>query len=109
MKAVRLHGYGGVDQLRYKDVPMPQRGPDQVLVKVAATSVNPIDWKLRSGAAKNYMPLTLPTILGRDVSGIVVKVGANVRNPQLGQTVMGVASESYAEYVAARADDLTVI
>jgi len=109
MKAVRLHGYGGVDQLKYEEVETPEPKADEVLVKVAATSVNPIDWKLRSGAAKNYMPLTLPVILGRDVSGTIVKVGANVRNPDPGQTVAGLVSQSYAEYVVARPEDLTVI
>lgn len=109
MKAVRLHGYGGVDQLKYEDVETPEPKPDEILVKVAATSVNPIDWKLRSGAAKNYMPLTLPVILGRDVSGTVVKVGTNVRSPEVGQTVAGLVSQSYAEYLVARREDLTVI
>ncbi len=109
MKAVVLHGYGGVDQLRYEDVPTPEPGPDEVLVKVAATSVNPIDWKLRSGAAKNIFPLTFPAILGRDVAGTVAKTGANVRNLQVGQKVIGLVNSSYAEYLTARADDLTVI
>ncbi len=109
MKAVRLNAYGGVDQLRYEDVPTPEPGPDEVLVKVAATSVNPIDWKLRSGAAKDIMPLKLPAILGRDVAGTVVKTGANVRNPQPGQKVIGLVNSSYAEYLTARADHLTVI
>ncbi|MFL6416060.1 MAG: NADP-dependent oxidoreductase [Bryobacteraceae bacterium] len=109
MKAVRLHGYGGVDQLVYEDVETPEPKPDEVLVKVAATSVNPIDWKIRSGAAKAYMPLSLPAILGRDVAGTVVKVGPNVRNPELGQRVMGLVSQSYAEYLVARPEHLTVI
>jgi len=109
MKAVRLHAYGGVDQLRYEDVPTPEPGPDEVLVKVAATSVNPIDWKLRSGAAKDRMPLTFPAILGRDVAGTVVRTGTNVRNPQQGQKVIGLVNSSYAEYLTARADHLTVI
>jgi NADPH:quinone reductase-like Zn-dependent oxidoreductase len=109
MKAVRLHAYGGVDQLRYEDVPTPEPGPDEVLVKVAATSVNPIDWKIRSGAAKDRMPVTFPAILGRDVAGAVAKAGANVRNPEPGQRVMGIVNGSYAEYVTARADHLTVI
>lgn len=109
MKAVRLHGYGDVDQLKYEDVETPEPKPDEVLVKVAATSVNPIDWKLRSGAAKNYMPLTLPVILGRDVSGTVAKVGANVRNPEPGQTVAGLVNQSYAEYLVARPEDLTIV
>ncbi len=109
MKAVRLHAYGGVDQLRYEDVPTPEPGPDEALVKVAATSVNPIDWKLRSGAAKDIMPLTFPAILGRDVAGTVMRTGANVRNLQPGQKVIGLVNSSYAEYLTARADHLTVI
>jgi NADPH:quinone reductase-like Zn-dependent oxidoreductase len=109
MKAVRLHAYGGIDQFRYEDVPMPEPGPDEVLVKVAATSINPIDWKMRSGAAKDRMPLTLPAILGRDVAGTVVKAGVNVRNLKPGQDVMGLVHGSYTEYLTARADDLTVI
>lgn len=109
MKAVRLHGYGGVDQLRYEDVATPEPESDQVLVKVAATSVNPIDWKIRSGAAKDRMPVTFPAILGRDVAGTVVKAGVNVRNLKPGQEVMGLVKGSYAEYLTARADDLTVI
>src|SRR5947209_14612934 len=109
MKAVRLHAYGGVDQLRYEDVPTPEAGPDEVLVKVAATSVNPIDWKIRSGAAKDRMPVKFPAILGRDVAGTVVKAGTNVRNPEPGQKVIGIVNGSYAEYVTARADHLTVI
>ena len=109
MKAVRLHAYGGVDQLRHEDVPTPEPGPDEVLVKVAATSVNPIDWKIRSGAAKDRMPVKFPAILGRDVAGIVVKTSVNVRNPEPGQKVMGIVNGSYAEYVTARADHLTVI
>jgi NADPH:quinone reductase-like Zn-dependent oxidoreductase len=109
MKAVRLHAYGGVDQLRYEDVPPPEPEPDEVLVKVAATSVNPIDWKIRSGAAKGIMPVKFPAILGRDVAGTVVKAGVNVRNPEPGQKVMGLVNGSYAEYLTARADHLTVI
>jgi NADPH:quinone reductase-like Zn-dependent oxidoreductase len=109
MKAVRLHAYGGIDQFRYEDVPMPEPGPNEVLVKVAATSINPIDWKMRSGAAKDRMPLNLPAILGRDVAGAVVKAGVNVRNSKPGQDVMGLVHGSYAEYLTARADDLTVI
>jgi NADPH:quinone reductase-like Zn-dependent oxidoreductase len=109
MKAVRLHAYGDIDQLRYEDVPTPEPAPDEVLIKVAATSVNPVDWKIRSGAAKDRMPVQFPAILGRDVAGTVVKAGDNVRNLKPGQKVMGIVKGSYAEYVTARADDLTVI
>ena len=78
MKAVQMHGYGDVDQLRYEEVPTPRPGPGEVLVKVAVTSVNPIDWKIRRGYLKDAMPLQFPVILGRDVAGEVVETGANV-------------------------------
>lgn len=109
MKAVRLHAYGDIDQLRYEEIPTPEPGPGEVLIKVAATSVNPVDWKIRSGAAKDRMPVQFPAILGRDVAGTVVKAGDNVRNLKPGQKVMGIVNGSYAEYLTARADDLTVI
>ena len=109
MKSVRLHGYGGVDQLVYEEAETPEPQGGEVLVKVAATSVNPIDWKIRSGHARNLLNVTFPAILGRDVAGTVVKVGANVRNPEIGQRVMGLVNGSYAEYLVAEAEHLTVI
>lgn len=89
------------------DTPEPQGG--EVLVKVAATSINPIDWKIRSGHAKQLVSLTFPAILGRDVAGTVAKLGPNVRNPEIGQRVMGLVNSSYAEYLVAKAEHLTVI
>ncbi len=109
MKAVRLHAYGDIDQLRYEEVPMPEPGSNEVLIKVAATSVNPVDWKMRSGAAKDRMPVQFPAILGRDVAGTVLKAGDQVRNLKPGQKVIGIVNGSYAEYLTARADDLTVV
>lgn len=109
MKAVQLHGYGDVDQLRYEDVPTPTPGPDEVLVKVAATSVNPIDWKIRAGYLKDMMRLQFPVILGRDVAGEVVAIGANVSKWRPGQRVMGLVNRSYAEFLTASADVLTPI
>jgi NADPH:quinone reductase-like Zn-dependent oxidoreductase len=109
MKAVRLHGYGDIDQLHYEDVPVPEPGPNEVLVKVAATSVNPVDWKIRSGAMKQMMRIDFPFTLGRDVAGTVVKVGANVRNLRPDQKVIGLVNASYAEYLTANADHLTVL
>ena len=64
MKAVVLKAYGDVDQLSYEEVERPRPGSDEVLVKIAATSLNPIDWKLRSGAMKEFMALQFPAILG---------------------------------------------
>src|SRR5476649_2051151 len=80
MKAVRLYEYGGPENLKFEiDVPEPTLGADFVLVEAAATSVNPIDWKIRSGARQKDFPLALPAILGCDVSGIVRAVGNNIR------------------------------
>ena len=109
MKAVRMHGYGDVDQLRYEEVPTPEPGPNEVLVKVAATSLNPIDWKIRSGAMRQMMPIQLPYILGRDVAGEVVKTGAEVSELQPGQRVMGYVQQTYAEFLTAPADTLTIV
>lgn len=109
MKAVRLHAYGGVDQLRYEDVPAPEPNADEVLVQLTATSINPIDWKIRSGAAKDRFPVTFPATLGRDVAGNVVKTGNAVRTLQPGQKVIGIGNGTYAEYVTVKADNLTVV
>jgi len=78
MKAVVLHEYGGPDKLRYEDWDDPQAGNGQILVRVTAAGVNPIDWKIRSGAMKTFMPVELPTILGYDYSGVVRSVGKGV-------------------------------
>ena len=81
IKAIQMHGYGGVDQLRYEDALSPTVGPGEVLVKIAATSVNPIDWKTRRGNMRGMMTLQFPVIPGRDVAGEVVAVGADVKQP----------------------------
>lgn len=109
MKAVQLHGYGDVDQLRYEDVPAPKPGPGEVLVKVAVTSVNPIDWKIRRGYLKELMPLQFPVILGRDVAGEVLETGANVSKWKPEQKVIGLVNRSYAEFLTASADVLAPI
>ena len=101
MRAVRIYQYGGPDVLRYEEsVPDPVIGPDTVLIKSVATSVNPIDWKVRSGARQKDFPLTLPAILGKDVSGVVMAVGSEVRNVKPGDHVIAMADATYAEIVA---------
>lgn len=100
MKAVQIHGYGGSDQLRYDEVPTPLPGPNEVLVKLAATSVNPIDWKIRRGDRKASMALQFPVILGRDVAGEISAAAAGASNFKLGQKVMALADRTYAEFVA---------
>ena len=103
MKAMVLKAYGGVEQLELRDLPEPKPGPGEVRVKVAAASVNPIDWKLRSGAAKAMMPLEFPAVLGRDVSGEVVEVAAGVTALKVGDKVLGLVLNGYAEQVTASA------
>jgi NADPH:quinone reductase-like Zn-dependent oxidoreductase len=106
MKAVVLHEYGGPSNLKYEDVDDPVAGEGQVLVRVTASSVNPIDYKIRSGAMKQYMPLELPTILGRDISGIVREVGAGVTGFAAGDKVMALGNKAYAELAVVKAEDL---
>lgn len=106
MKAVQLYGYGGVDQLRYEDVADPEPGSDEVLVKVAATSVNPIDWKVRRGDLRSRLALQFPVILGRDVAGTVVRTGSNVTRWKKGQRVIGLVNRAYAELLVAPSDVL---
>jgi NADPH:quinone reductase-like Zn-dependent oxidoreductase len=109
MKGVLLYAYGDPAQLRYEETDMPQYGDNEVLVKVHATSVNPIDLKLRSGAAKSRMPLTLPAILGRDLSGEVAEAGRSVTGFPKGMRVIALANRTYAEYTVAKADVLAPI
>ncbi len=106
MKAVVLHEYGGPDKLKYEDFPDPVAGPDQVLIHVVSTSVNPVDYKQRSGAVKDRMPLNFPAILGRDVAGIVHAIGANVQGFSPGDHVFALAQASYAQLCVVPADSL---
>ena len=106
MRAVVLHEYGGPEKLKIEDVPDPVAGDGEILVRVAAASINPIDFKLRSGAMQAYWPLQLPAILGRDVSGIVRAVGPRVEGFAPGDRVMALANATYAELVAIQASDV---
>jgi NADPH:quinone reductase-like Zn-dependent oxidoreductase len=108
MKAVRLYEYGGPEKLKYEeDAPDPVVRAEAVLVEAAATSVNPIDWKIRSGARQKDFPRPLPTILGRDVSGVVRAVGRNIRVFKPGDRVLAMADATYAQLVAVEGAVLT--
>ena len=101
MKAVVLREYGGPEKLRFEDAfPDPQVSDDSILIAAAAASVNPIDWKVRSGARQKDFPLSFPAILGRDVSGVVRAVGAKIRNFKPGDQVLAFSNATYAELVA---------
>jgi NADPH:quinone reductase-like Zn-dependent oxidoreductase len=106
MRAIVLKDYGGVDQLEWREVPDPKPGAGEVRVKLAATSVNPIDWKLRSGSARARMPLQLPAILGRDLAGEVIELGDGVNNVRVGDRVLALAMHTYAQQVVAKAEAL---
>jgi NADPH:quinone reductase-like Zn-dependent oxidoreductase len=108
MKAVVLHEYGGPEKLKFEDhVPQPQVSGDTVLIATTAASVNPIDWKIRSGARQKDFPLSFPAILGRDVSGVVRAVGANVKHLKPGERVLALTNATYAELVAVDDADVT--
>lgn len=108
MKAVRLYEYGGPENLKFEDnVPEPALGDDSVLVEAAATSVNPIDWKIRSGARQKDIPLKLPVILGKDVSGVVRAVGRDIRSFKPGDRVLALTDATYAELVVVAGSILT--
>jgi len=108
MRAVVLHEYGGPENLKFEEnVPEPQVSGDTVLIAAAAASVNPIDWKVRSGARQKDFPLSFPAILGRDVSGIVREVGANVKHFKSGERVLALSNATYAELVAVDDSDVT--
>jgi NADPH:quinone reductase-like Zn-dependent oxidoreductase len=104
MKAVRIHEYGGPEVLKYEDAPKPQAGPGEVLIRVHATSVNPVDWKVRAGYLQQMMKYNMPMIPGWDASGVVEAVGSGVTRFKAGDEVYSHTPISrdgtYAEYVA---------
>jgi NADPH:quinone reductase-like Zn-dependent oxidoreductase len=109
MKAVVLHEYGGPEKLKYEDVADPVAGDGQLLVRVAASSVNPIDYKIRSGAMKGLFPVEFPAILGRDISGIVRTVGTGVSEFKPGDKVMALGNKAYAELAVVAAKDVALV
>jgi NADPH:quinone reductase-like Zn-dependent oxidoreductase len=108
MKAVRIYQYGGPETLKYEiDVPEPALGVDTVVIEAVAAGVNPIDWKVRSGARQKDFPLNLPAIIGKDVSGVVRAVGSNIRDFKPGDRVLGMADATYAQFVSVQGALLT--
>ncbi len=112
MRAVRIHGYGGPEVLRVDQIPAPTPGPRDVLVRVRATAVNPVDWKVRSGGQRSIMRYRLPWVLGLDVSGTVEAVGARVTGFRVGDEVWSSPRHTrpgtYAEYVAIDAREVAL-
>lgn len=104
MKAIVLHAYGSPENLRYEDAPDPTPKAGELLVRVHATSVNPVDWMHRSGVIRAFLPITFPYILGLDVAGTVAALGDGVTGFSVGDRVMAVARHSYAELCVAPAN-----
>jgi NADPH:quinone reductase-like Zn-dependent oxidoreductase len=101
MKAVVLTAYGDIDKLEVREMPDPRAQPKAIVVRMRGASINPVDWKMRSGAAKERFPVQFPGILGRDASGEVVELGAGVTSFSVGDRVLGFVNGSYAERVTA--------
>ncbi|MGP4106494.1 NADP-dependent oxidoreductase [Virgibacillus sp. L01] len=104
MKAIVINEYGSANQLVEEEVPKPVIADDQVLVELHATSINPIDWKLREGYLKEKFPFDFPIILGWDAAGVVSEVGHSVSNFSVGDRVFArpatTKDGTYAEYTA---------
>jgi len=109
MKAVVLEEFGDVDKLQMENVDDPEVGTGEVLVRVRATSINPVDWKIRRRDLKGRNPVELPAILGRDLAGEVERVGPGVNGFNKGQRVMALAAGTYAELTTVKADTLAPI
>jgi NADPH:quinone reductase-like Zn-dependent oxidoreductase len=108
--AVRIHSYGERDVLRYETAPLPVINADDVLVKIHASSVNPVDWKIRKGYLKDFVPHKFPLILGWDLAGEIVALGENVSGWKVGDQVFSrpdIARDgTYAEFIAVRASEI---
>ncbi len=100
MRAINIHSYGGPEQLKLEERPRPVPSSGEVLVRVYAAGVNPIDWKIRQGLMKNFQPVTFPFTPGIELAGVITEIGPGVRAFEIGQAVLGqVAAGAYAEYV----------
>ena len=106
MKAVRIHSFGGREAMRYEDAPRPEPDEGEVLIKVQAAGVNPVDWKVREGYLEDFLPHQLPLILGWDVAGVIEAVGEGVGEWNVGEAVFAKlytgGDGGYAEYALAK-------
>jgi NADPH:quinone reductase-like Zn-dependent oxidoreductase len=109
MKAVVVRQYGGPEVLKLEEYPDPVPGPGEVLVRVAATSVNPIDYKRRAGLTKDFYPIHFPGLVGVDIAGTVAKVGPGVQGFSVGDQVFAMATDTYAEFCVVKAEILAKI
>jgi NADPH:quinone reductase-like Zn-dependent oxidoreductase len=109
MKAIVVHQYGGPEVLKFEDYPDPVPGPGEVLVRIAAASVNPLDYKRRAGLTNDYYPIHFPGLMGVDMAGTVVKAGPGVEGFSAGDHVFAMADNTYAELCVVKATILARI
>src|SRR6202035_3772832 len=106
MKAVVVHQYGGPEVLKFEEYPDPVAGPGNVLARVAAASVNPIDYKRRAGKTQDFYPIKFPGLMGVDVSGTVLTLDPGVEGFRRGDQVFAIADNTYAELCVVEAKRL---
>jgi NADPH:quinone reductase-like Zn-dependent oxidoreductase len=109
MKAIVVHEYGGPEVLKFEEYPDPVPGQGQVLVRVAAASVNPIDYKRRAGLTKDFYPMQFPGLIGVDMAGTVVKVGPGAEGFSVDDLVFAMADNTYAELCVVKASILAKV
>jgi len=109
MKAIVVHQYGGPEVLKFEEYPDPVAGPGEALVRVAAASVNPIDYKRRAGKTQDFYPIKFPGRIGVDVAGTVLALGPGVEGFLPGDQVFAVADNTYAELCVVKAADLAKV
>lgn len=113
MKAIRIHQFGGPEVMLLEETERPIPAPGEILIKVYASGINPVDWVIRNGASDNLKPfLSLPMILGWDAAGVVEETGSEVTDFKTGDRVYGVpnfpGNGSYAEYCTAKASQFAL-
>src|ERR1700719_1631554 len=112
MKAIRIHNYGGPEVLHYEDAPRPKPQAGEVLVRVHAAGVTPIDWKVREGHMNDFWPHKFPLILGWDLSGVVEGRGKEVSRFKIGDEVYSLPDPTrngaYADYIVVRESELAL-
>jgi NADPH:quinone reductase-like Zn-dependent oxidoreductase len=112
MTAVRIHEYGGPEVLRLEDAPIPVPAAGEVLIRVHAAGINPVDWKIREGRLRGRVEHRLPLILGWDVAGIIEALGPGVTQFKIGDAVYArpdiARNGGYAEYIALRASEVAL-
>lgn len=109
MQAIRVHQYGGLEQLKLEHIPCPEPQTDEVLVRIHATGVLPAEWKMRQGFFQGVFPIKFPYIPGSAFAGVIEEVGPGVTAFQKGQAVFGRSNDgAYSEYTTARVENVAL-